>query len=104
MDVWLAIALLGAVIDATLTLSAGARYSGGWHAGRLASMMSSNTVLGMLVYETSGLYRTLTETHRKLLEPSVRDGLTCVLIARTSGSVFSTGTSTGGSLAIRCVC
>lgn len=36
MDLWLGIALLGALIDATLTLSAGARYSIGWYAARVA--------------------------------------------------------------------
>jgi diguanylate cyclase (GGDEF)-like protein len=78
MDLWLAVALLGALIDVTLTLSAGARYSVGWYAARVASMVSSSAVLGMLIYETTGLYRRLSETHRKLVETSARDGLTGV--------------------------
>lgn len=78
MDLWLAIALLSALIDVTLTLSAGARYSVGWYAARVASMVSSSAVLGMLIYETTGLYRRLSETHRKLVETSARDGLTGV--------------------------
>ncbi|WP_255751477.1 sensor domain-containing diguanylate cyclase [Caballeronia sp. Lep1P3] len=78
MDLWLAVALLGALIDATLTLSAGARYSVGWYAARVASIVSSSAVLGMLVYETTGLYRQLSQTHRKLVETSARDGLTGV--------------------------
>lgn len=41
-------------------------------------MASSSAVLGMLLYETTGLYRSLSETHRKLLESSARDGLTGV--------------------------
>jgi diguanylate cyclase (GGDEF)-like protein len=41
-------------------------------------MVSSSAVLGMLIYETTGLYRRLSETHRKLVETSARDGLTGV--------------------------
>lgn len=78
MDLWLAVALLGALIDATLTLAAGSRYSVGWYAARVASMVSASAVLGMLIYETMGLYRRLSETHRRLVESSARDGLTGV--------------------------
>ncbi|WP_244158619.1 sensor domain-containing diguanylate cyclase [Caballeronia fortuita] len=78
MDLWLAVALLGTLIDVTLTLSASARYSVGWYAARGASMVSSSAVLGMLIYETTGLYRRLSETHRTLVEASARDGLTGV--------------------------
>ena len=52
MDLWLAVALVGALIDVTLTLSAGARYSMGWYAASVASLVSSSAVLGMLIYET----------------------------------------------------
>ncbi|MDP9651422.1 MASE4 domain-containing protein [Paraburkholderia caledonica] len=79
MDLWLAVALVGALLDVTLTLSAGARYSVGWYAARDTSMVSSSAVLGMLIYETTGLYRRLSETHRKLVETSARDGLTGVV-------------------------
>jgi diguanylate cyclase (GGDEF)-like protein len=78
MDLWLAVALLAALIDVTLTLSASARYSVGWYAARGASMVSSSAVLGMLIYETNGLYRRLSDTHRTLVETSARDGLTGV--------------------------
>ncbi|MFM0140015.1 MASE4 domain-containing protein [Caballeronia grimmiae] len=78
MDLWLAVALVGALIDVTLTLSAGARYSIGWYAARVASMVSSSAVLGMLIYETNGLYRRLSNTHGTFVETSARDGLTGV--------------------------
>lgn len=76
MDLWLAIALLAGLVDVVLTLNAGARYSVGWYAARVASMGSASAVLGMLVYETSGLYRNLSEAHRALKESAARDGLT----------------------------
>ncbi|WP_075644404.1 sensor domain-containing diguanylate cyclase [Caballeronia cordobensis] len=78
MDLWLAVALLGTLIEVTLTLYAGARYSVGWYAARAASMISSSAVLEMLIYETTGLYRRLSETHKRLVETSARDGLTGV--------------------------
>lgn len=79
MDLWLTVALLAEFIDVTLTLGAGSRYSLGWYAARLASMISASTLLGMLMYETSGLYQKLTDAHRVLKESSVRDGLTGIL-------------------------
>ena len=78
MDLWLAVALLAGLVDVTLTLGAGARYSVGWYAARVASMVSSCTLLGMLMHEASGLYRKLTHAHRALKVSSVRDGLTGV--------------------------
>lgn len=78
MDLWLAVALLAGFIDVTLTLGAGARYSLGWYAARIASMVSANAVLGMLMSETSRTYQRLADAHRALKELSVRDGLTGV--------------------------
>ncbi|MDG0024303.1 sensor domain-containing diguanylate cyclase [Trinickia sp. Y13] len=78
MDLWLAVALLAGLIDVTLTLGAGARYSLGWYAARIASMVSANAVLGMLMSETSRTYQRLADAHRALKELSVRDGLTGV--------------------------
>ncbi len=78
MDLWLAVALLAGVVDLTLTLSAGARYSVGWYAARIASMLSANAVLAMLLSETSRTYRQLADAHRTLQALSVRDGLTGV--------------------------
>lgn len=78
MDLWLAVALLAGVVDIVLTLGAGARYSVGWYAARIASMVSANALLGMLVSETSRTYLRLADAHRTLQALSVRDGLTGV--------------------------
>ncbi|CAB3664183.1 sensor domain-containing diguanylate cyclase [Trinickia soli] len=78
VDVWLAVALLAGFIDVALTLGAGARYSVGWYAARIAAMVSANAVLGMLMSETSRTYQRLADAHRALQELSVRDGLTGV--------------------------
>jgi diguanylate cyclase (GGDEF)-like protein len=76
MDLWLAIALLAGLADVALTLNASARYSVGWYAARVAAMFAASAVLGMLVYETSGLYRKLSAAHQALKESAAHDGLT----------------------------
>lgn len=78
MDLWVAIALLAGAVDVMLTLGAGARYSVGWYGARIASMVSANAVLGMLMSETSRTYQRLADAHRTLQQLSVRDGLTGV--------------------------
>lgn len=78
MDLWLAVALLAGIVDVVLTLGAGARYSVGWYAARIASMVSANALLGMLMSETSRTYLRLADAHRTLQALSVRDGLTGV--------------------------
>ena len=78
MDLWLAVALFAGLADIVLTLGAGARYSLGWYAARIASMVSASALLGMLMYETSRTYLKLADAHRALKAFSVRDGLTGV--------------------------
>lgn len=78
MDLWLAVSLLAGLVDVTLTLGAGPRYSVGWYAARTASMISAMAVLGMLMNDTSALYRRLAAAHRALQDSSARDGLTGV--------------------------
>lgn len=78
MDLWLAVALFAGLADIALTLGAGARYSLGWYAARIASTVSASALLGMLMYETSRTYSKLAEAHRALKEFSVHDGLTGV--------------------------
>ena len=76
LSAWLAVALLASLADVALTLVAGARYSAGWYAARCLSMVSSSVVLGVLVWQTSNLYRQLARAHEALAERAVRDALT----------------------------
>jgi diguanylate cyclase (GGDEF)-like protein len=78
IDLWLAVALFAGLADIALTLGAGARYSLGWYAARIAAMVSASALLGVLMYETSRAYLKLADAHRALKEFSVRDGLTSV--------------------------
>lgn len=76
LGLWLALALLAALGDVVLTLSAIARYSVGWYAARVMSLISSSLVLGFLIWEISGLYRQLLDSHRQLEDRVTYDGLT----------------------------
>ena len=76
LGLWLALALLAALGDVVLTLFAGARYSVGWYAARVMSIASSSMVLGFLIWEISGLYRQLLDSHRRLEDRVTYDGLT----------------------------
>lgn len=78
LSVWLAVALVASLADVILTLSAASRFSLGWYAARCLSVLSASTVLGVLVWQTSNLYRQLAMAHRALAERSVHDALTGV--------------------------
>ena len=78
LSVWLAVALVASLADAILTLSASSRFSVGWYAARCLSVLSASTVLGVLVWQTSSLYRQLAAAHQALGERSVHDALTGV--------------------------
>lgn len=78
VDLFLAVALFAGLMDVLLTLAAGPRYSVGWYAARLASMVSAGALLGALLYETSTAYQALADAHSALKELSVRDALTGV--------------------------
>lgn len=78
LSVWLAVALIASLADVVLTLAAASRFSVGWYAARCLSMLSASTLLGVLMWQTSSLYRQLAITHRALAERSVHDALTGV--------------------------
>ncbi len=58
-QLWLMIAALASFLDVTLTLAAGARYSLGWYAARVNSLLCASVVLGSLLVEVHRLYRRL---------------------------------------------
>ena len=78
LSVWLAVALVASLADVILTLAAASRFSLGWYAARCLSVLSASTLLGVLVWQTSNLYRQLAIAHRALAERSVHDALTGV--------------------------
>ncbi|MGN7101690.1 sensor domain-containing diguanylate cyclase [Ralstonia holmesii] len=76
VDVWVCVALVASLADAVLTLHGGARYTLGWYAARLLSVLSSGVVLSMLIAEITRLYRALITANRQLEKQALLDGLT----------------------------
>jgi len=76
LSLWIAIALVASLGDAILVLSAGARFTLGWYAGRLLSLLSSAVVLCALVTEFSILYARLAGSVADLSIRAMNDGLT----------------------------
>lgn len=74
--IWLCVALLASLIDVTLTLFAGARFSLGWYVARLSSSVSSMVLLGALLWEVNRLYINTQRSNEVLYQQSVRDTLT----------------------------
>jgi len=74
--IWLSVALLASLIDVTLTLFAGARFSLGWYAARISSCVSSAVLLGALLWEVNRLYISTQRANEQLYQQSVRDTLT----------------------------
>jgi diguanylate cyclase (GGDEF)-like protein len=76
LELWLGVALFAGLGDIILTLVANARYTAGWYVARLESVLASSTVLGVLIWEISHLYRELHAANARLSEFAARDGLT----------------------------
>lgn len=76
LELWLGVALLAGLGDVVATLVANSRYSVGWYVARLESLLASSTVLGVLIWEISHLYRELHAANARLSESAARDGLT----------------------------
>ncbi|WGS53384.1 GGDEF domain-containing protein [Paraburkholderia sp. D15] len=76
LDLWLGVAMLAGLGDIVVTLAANSRFSVGWYVARVASVMASSTVLGVLIWEISHLYRELHKANARLSEFASRDGLT----------------------------
>jgi len=76
MPVWLSLALFASLLDVTLTLLAGQRYSLGWYAARVSSTFSATIVLGVLLWEMNRLYRNVQKDNEQLYQLTMRDALT----------------------------
>jgi len=76
MPVWLSLALFASLLDVTLTLLAGQRYSLGWYAARVSSTCSATVLLGVLLWEMNRLYRDVQKDNEQLYQLTMRDALT----------------------------
>ncbi|MGF6724889.1 diguanylate cyclase (GGDEF)-like protein [Paraburkholderia sp. GAS41] len=82
LDLWLGVALFAGLGDVVVTLVANSRFSIGWYVARLESVLASSTVLGVLIWEISHLYRELHAANARLSEYASRDGLTGIFNRR----------------------
>lgn len=64
VQLWLTVAILASLLDVTLTLFSGSRYSIGWYVARLNSILSAALVLGTLLYEIRILYYRIVQQER----------------------------------------
>lgn len=76
MSVWLSLALFVSLLAVTLTLLGGARFSVGWYAARVGSILSATVLLGVLLWEINRLYHTVQKDNEQLYQLSMIDALT----------------------------
>jgi diguanylate cyclase (GGDEF)-like protein len=76
LSLWVGVALLTSIGDTVLMLCGGARYTLGWYAGQLVSVVSSSVVLCVLIFEFAQLYDRLLTSSIWLTERALYDGLT----------------------------
>jgi len=65
-QLWLAVATYAMLVDVTVTLAGGARFSLGWYAARAVSLVAASVVLGALLYETGRLIGIVTGAEKRL--------------------------------------
>jgi PAS domain S-box-containing protein len=66
VQLWLAVATYGMLLDVVVTLVGGARFSLGWYAARLISLVAASVVLGALLSETGRLIGIVTGAEKRL--------------------------------------
>ncbi len=75
-ELWLLNAALASVLDVTITLTAGARYSLGWYVARGNSLLCASAVLGAFLYEFYRMQVQLSAANRRLAALADTDALT----------------------------
>lgn len=75
-QLWLLNAALASTLDVAITLAAGARYSFGWYAARMTSLLCASAVLGAFLYEFYRLQVSLSAANQRLTALADTDGLT----------------------------
>jgi diguanylate cyclase (GGDEF)-like protein/PAS domain S-box-containing protein len=65
LHLWLTLAILASLLDVTVTLFSGARYSVGWYVARMNSLLSAGILLIVLMIEFNRLYRNLIESEQR---------------------------------------
>ena len=80
---WQTVASFALLLDVSVTLLGGARYSAGWYGARAISLVAASVVLIALLYETGRLLDSMTSGERRLRR--VVDGVGDALLAVDDG-------------------
>lgn len=78
VETWLLVAAVASLLDASVTLAGGARYSAGWYVARLDSMVASAVIFGAFLGEMIRLYGDVLLLNGRLARMASVDGLTGV--------------------------
>ncbi|MGB8956480.1 MAG: EAL domain-containing protein [Tumebacillaceae bacterium] len=65
VHLWLSVAVLATLLDFTLTIYSGSRYTIGWYMARIISLFAAANVLGVLLYESNRLYSRMLESEQR---------------------------------------
>ncbi|WP_251558043.1 sensor domain-containing diguanylate cyclase [Paenibacillus pasadenensis] len=68
LNLWLTVAVLAFMLDVTVTIFAGSRYSLGWYLARVNSLVSAFVIICAIVYEVNRLYVRLAKHQKALLQ------------------------------------
>lgn len=73
LDLGLSVAVFASLIDVVLTLRSGTRFSLGWYAGRIGSVLPALSVLAVYLREVTFLYSRVTRLNERLEEQVALD-------------------------------
>lgn len=71
LHLWLTVAIIGLLMDVTLTLLAGTRFSLGWYMAKINSVVAATVVICSVVNEVNRLFIRLSEQHRQLIASGI---------------------------------
>ncbi|GAB6992023.1 sensor domain-containing diguanylate cyclase [Paenibacillus pini] len=72
LNLWLTVAVFASLLDVTLTLFAGERYSLGWYVARVNSLVATTAVIFSISYEINRLYVRLADQQDQLVDSQAR--------------------------------
>lgn len=93
VDVWLAVVIVGTILDVYLTLIGEARYSLGWYTARLELFAASISILCIFMYHIDKVYNVVALSNRELFSQALLDGLTEVSNRRSFDKHIATAVS-----------
>ncbi len=80
LHAWLKVTAVASLLDVSLLLLSGSRYSLGWYVSRVNSVIAATAMLFVFLYEINQLYRRLKQQNEELLrQQSVQDNFMAVV-------------------------